>query len=265
MGYGVPYKGSKQKIAEWVISYLPEAETFVDLFAGGCAVTHCAMLSGKYEHFIINDLEPGITQLFVGAINGKYHNDDRWISREMFELLKGGDPYVRYCWSFGNNGRNYIYARELEPYKKLLHELLHCQTVNGRRLLYKQTIRALNDYLIAAKKYMGFPPQNKRLESLERLQSLERLELDYQEVPIPENSVIYCDIPYKGTDGYNTGAFDYDRFYDWACSQTQPIYISEYDMPQDRFEIVAEKEKCCTLSATNNKRKTIERIYRPRQ
>ena len=263
MGYGVPYKGSKQKIAEWVISYLPAAETFVDLFAGGCAVTHCAMLSGKYEHFIINDLEPGITQLFADAINGKYHNDDRWISREMFELLKDGDPYVRYCWSFGNNGRDYIYARELEPYKKLLHELLHCQTVNGRRLLYRQTIRALNDYLITTKKYMGFPLQS--LQSLERLESLESLELDYQEVPIPENSVIYCDIPYKGTDEYNTGAFDYDRFYDWACSQTQPIYISEYDMPQDRFEIVAEKEKRCTLPAFSNKRKTIERIYRPRQ
>lgn len=75
----------------------------------------------------------------------------------------------------------------------------------------------------------------------------------------------YCDIPYKDTDEYNTGAFDYDRFYDWACSQTQPIYISEYDMPEDRFEIVAEKEKRCTLSASNNARKTIERIYRPKQ
>ena len=48
MNYGLPYQGSKNAIAEWVIGQLPEAETFVDLFCGGCAITHAAMLSGKY-------------------------------------------------------------------------------------------------------------------------------------------------------------------------------------------------------------------------
>lgn len=32
--YGMPYKGSKSKIAEKLIEKLPQAETFVDLFGG---------------------------------------------------------------------------------------------------------------------------------------------------------------------------------------------------------------------------------------
>lgn len=37
--YGLPYKGSKSRITEWVVSNLPRADTLVDLFCGGCAVT----------------------------------------------------------------------------------------------------------------------------------------------------------------------------------------------------------------------------------
>ena len=35
MRYGLPYKGSKNQIAKWLIDQLPPAETFVDLFFGG--------------------------------------------------------------------------------------------------------------------------------------------------------------------------------------------------------------------------------------
>ena len=56
------------------------------------------------------------------------------------------------------------------------------------------------------------------LERLERLQSLERLEItqmSYDEVPILPDSVIYCDIPYRNTDGYGDdkkNTFDYEKF-----------------------------------------------------
>lgn len=33
--YGTPYKGSKSAIADWIVDNLPEADTLVDLFAGG--------------------------------------------------------------------------------------------------------------------------------------------------------------------------------------------------------------------------------------
>ena len=54
--YGLPYQGSKNSIAEWVIDHLPPADTLGDLMAGGCAVSHAALLSGKYKHVIANDI-----------------------------------------------------------------------------------------------------------------------------------------------------------------------------------------------------------------
>ena len=56
--YGVPYRGSKNRIAEDIIALLPTGKRFVDLFAGGCAMTHCALLSDKWESVLSNDLYP---------------------------------------------------------------------------------------------------------------------------------------------------------------------------------------------------------------
>lgn len=35
MRYGMPWQGSKSRIAEWVVDILPPSHTLVDLFAGG--------------------------------------------------------------------------------------------------------------------------------------------------------------------------------------------------------------------------------------
>lgn len=142
MRYGLPYKGSKNKIAKEIVEQLPEAAHFYDLFAGGCAVTQAAMLSGKWETYTINDVDD-VVELFTDAVAGKYRNEKRWISRQDFEMLKDTDPYVRYCWSFGNNGRSYLYNNTLEPYKKAVHRMLHAETVKERRVLYRTVIREL--------------------------------------------------------------------------------------------------------------------------
>lgn len=118
--FGISYMGSKNKIVKALISQLPSAKYFVDLFAGGCAMTHGAMLSGKYERFIANDISDA-PSLFQRAINGEFRDEKRWISRDDFFALKDSDPYVRYLWSFGNKGSGYLYSKEIEPYKKAYH------------------------------------------------------------------------------------------------------------------------------------------------
>ena len=119
--YGVPYMGSKNDIAVQIIEHLPQARNFYDLFAGGCAVTHAAMVSGKFRNFICNDLQGMGVQLFINSIEGRYANENRWISREYFARLKDTDPYVALCWSFGNNMQNYMYSVEVEEWKHALH------------------------------------------------------------------------------------------------------------------------------------------------
>ena len=120
MMLGVPYQGSKNQIAKWIIDNLPEDEILVDLFAGGCAVTHAALLSGKWNKVIANDIGDA-PEVFCNAIDGKYADEKRWISREDFQNLKDTDPYVSLCWSFGNDRSSYLYAQEVEPWKKALH------------------------------------------------------------------------------------------------------------------------------------------------
>lgn len=121
MKYGLPYKESKNKLAERIVSLLPKRTHLIDLFCGGCAVSHAALLRNKYEHIHINDINWMCPTLFIDALNGKYQNETRWISREDFFRLKDTDPYVAVVWSFGNNLRDYLYSKEIEPLKKAIH------------------------------------------------------------------------------------------------------------------------------------------------
>lgn len=124
MKYGLPYKGSKNKLAERIVRLLPRRTNLVDLFCGGCAVSHAALLMGKFEHIYINDINWMCPTLFMDALQGKYANDTRWISREDFFRLRDTDPYVAMVWSFGNNMRDYLYSKEIEPLKKAIHYAL---------------------------------------------------------------------------------------------------------------------------------------------
>ena len=118
--FGVSYKGSKNRIGEKLLEQIPPADIFVDLFAGGCAMSHIALLSGKYKKVIANDINK-TPELFLKAINGGFKNECRWISREEFHRLKATDMYIACVWSFGNNLTWYLYGEHLEPYKKAYH------------------------------------------------------------------------------------------------------------------------------------------------
>lgn len=378
MKYGLPYKGSKNKLAERIVSLLPKRTHLIDLFCGGCAVSHAALLRNKYEHIHINDINWMCPTLFIDALNGKYQNETRWISREDFFRLKDTDPYVAVVWSFGNNLRDYLYSKEIEPLKKAIHYAIFFRDYSlgkdlGYDLSFIEPISDIQRRYAAVKRYFSqfghFQQQSfeggvesnhqlqvehvtrggriieiaehrglrttqyqpsvlrggqiasVRLETIERLTNvhqnfnirnaaaesagfkkkidranfateneptaLHRLQyrerqlslprnsggrfsnitssvLDYAKVEIPDDSVIYCDIPYEDTNVYNKAeGFDYERFYDWCEHQTQPVFISSYQMPDDRFDCIEEFSHRSTLSATANNLVT-ERIYVPK-
>ena len=119
--YGLPYMGSKNKLAEEIVNFLPQKKVLVDLFGGGGAISVCASQSGKYEKIIYNELNSLISETFQKAINGEYENEHRWVSREEFEKLKKTDGYVAICFSFSNNCNTYMYGPKIEPYKRAYH------------------------------------------------------------------------------------------------------------------------------------------------
>lgn len=290
MRYGIPYKGCKSKYAEQILSYIPSADNFYDLFCGGGAITHCALLQNRWKNYIMNDIDKGLSQLFVDAVNGKYKNEKRWISREEFFKLKDTDAYVRYIWSFGNNGRDYLFGRNVEEIKRLGHNavcgdiqplenllgidlsvLLTINDIQDRRRKLGRIVSSLLKEGNNGKRFELEQLENiqriEKLQSLQQLERLQQLEQDYSTIEILPNSVIYCDIPYKSTNAYgktNKQTFNHEAFYDWCERQTNPVFISEYSMPENRFKCIMEIETRSTLSATNNNKKSAERLFVPK-
>nr|DAG40653.1 MAG TPA: DNA adenine methylase [Caudoviricetes sp.] len=281
--YGVSYKGSKSKIVDKLAEVIPYRgiDNFYDLFAGGCAVTHKMYLEGRYKHYYANDINGQALRLFCDGLKGKYANETRWISREDFFNLKDSDPYVSCCWSFGNNQRDYLYSKIIEPYKKACHYAIVFNDFSLLRQLYpsvseacEKTLKGITDIherrikfrnIVKSRlndgdntQFLETSGEMDRLESLERLERLQSLEgsiSDYRAVEIKPNSVIYADIPYIATNTYdNTSSviqpFNHEDFYDWCCKQNELVLISEYYMPEDRFTKVWGTNHVQSLCAT---------------
>lgn len=288
MMYGLPYQGSKNRIAEQIIGNLPKAEHFYDVFGGGGAITHCAILSCKYKYVHYNELNPLICKAFRMAINGDFRNNTQWVSREDFNNLKKIDPFVAICWSFGNNLNMYMYGKEKEPWKKALHWLYINQNDSLMRsfglnppVFYSRTearawIRQNKQEI--KQKYISWYKKTflteiefasdrieklQSLESLERLKSLERRILitnnSYKDLSFEQNSVIYCDPPYKNTKGYNNSEFDFDKFESWVESQKQTVFISEQN-EYSKWNLIWCKD-IQNRYANGNKSRRFERLY----
>lgn len=85
--YGIPYMGSKGKIAEDIISFLPKSENFYDLFGGGFSISHCALISKKWNNVFYNEINKDTVELVKKAINGDFNYCKfmpEWVSREDF-------------------------------------------------------------------------------------------------------------------------------------------------------------------------------------
>ena len=263
VSFGVPYRGSKNSIAQWVVDNLPPAEVFVDLFAGGCAVTHAAMLSGKFARYIVNDLGDA-PDVFIKAANGGYADYDVVPTREDFKTTT--DYATKLLYSFGNNCRDYLWGTQIERVKVVASRMLIAPTLHERRMWYKDFIKCLEDMHITA----GLA-QLQGLERLERLQRirglrdmdrLERLRVDYRDVDLPEDAIIYADPPYRGTDcsGYAGGSFDYHAFDAWLAECGRLVIVSEYTCPAGCVKI-ASRPKIVLMAANGNRSVKDEGLY----
>ena len=247
----MPWMGSKSDIAWQVVNAIPKGETFVDLFFGGGAITHAAMVSKRWDNFIANDIL-GTPDIFIKAVRGELKGYDRFVSRSEFKA--SDDIVVKMLWSFGNNLRSYLWSPENERLKGIATQMLTAKTLESRRMYFMNFIGALKkediqniDRLqwierLEGLQYLQGLERLERLQSLQGLEMLERLQglkCDYRAVTIPRGGVVYCDIPYNGTCGY-IGGFDHEAFYEWFSSLKVPAFCSEYDAP---FTMVAEWDK----------------------
>ncbi len=288
--WGCPYMGSKDKIAESIAMIFPKATHFYDLFGGGFSISHCMVLNKRhrFQHFHYNEIKADIVDLVKRAVAGEFNYDSfkpKWISREdFFDNLD--DPYIRVCWSFGNNQKTYLFG-DIEPYKKSMHMAVifdqfdetaskvlgfsswpsEVKTVKQRRFYLGQKVAF--DSKGMSRGELQQLQQLERLQQLEQLQRLEQFErlerlhftaLDYRDVEILPSSVVYCDIPYQGTGCYGNN-FNHKDFFDWAASRPFPVYISEYNIDDHRFKLVYTVDKRSEFSVKKSNTIMSEKVY----
>lgn len=79
----------------------------------------------------------------------------------------------------------------------------------------------------------------------------------------PDNSIIYCDIPYCGTTQYSVSKdFNYDLFWNWCRRMKKDghkVFVSEYNAPKD-FVCVWERQVTNSMNPKITY-KPIERLF----
>lgn len=194
---------------------------FVDLFAGGCAMTHAAIKSGRFDKVIANDLSVA-PQVFKKAVEQGADDWIEWVSREEFKELDTNtvDGLAKaLMFGFGYKINTYGYSHDNEIKDKKLYDryILTGERPRGRC------------------RQIGVKNAFDRVRGSVDLSSLVISQNDYSAVDIPFGSVVYADIPYKGTEKYGLGKnkiiFDYNRFYRFLDEADFPIFISEFSCP----------------------------------
>ena len=235
------YKGGKGRIADEILaimlnSMLPD-QTFIDAFCGGCAVIQ--RVPREYRR-IAND-----NNRYLIAMLQRLTTDDKW------------KPTTDIPRNFYNDVRTSYYADDGRYDDALIGWVGWMASRNGRFF-----DGGYSGFGKDGRDYIGENIRN-ITRQLDDLRGVEWFSGDYAAIPIPPESLIYCDPPYKGTTGYRTGrGFDYPRFYDWCRKMKKEghqVFVSEYQMPPD-FDCIWEKELTNSLHPTKTMRPT-ERLW----
>lgn len=230
------YFGGKAKIAKVLVpelqKYISEGQTFVDAFCGSCNV-----LSGiKATKRIGNDLHEELISLHKAVQSGWIPPSH--ISEEEYKNAREGgvEDHLKAFIGFGCSfsGKYFGgYAR---------NNIGHNYARSAKNGLLKKH-KTMEDVIFTSGKY--------------------------NEIDIPKNSTIYCDIPYKGTTGYSTGCFNHEEFYRWAASmkeQGHTILVSEYErnVPVDWDIVWRHESRKSIRNKVGIQEETVEVLMCPR-
>jgi site-specific DNA-adenine methylase len=284
---GLPYQGSKRKLAKKIVDYIiehnPNATVFYDLFGGGGAITFEALKRKQFKKVVYNELDTGIVELLKkiqkDGVTDEFY---KWVSRETFNKLKKEDTWesglIRTCWSFGNGHTSYMFGAGIEEPKRLMHtvvvdcceesldrlsieynlnipkEILAIEHMNSRRLAIRRALKT-NGIRFDMEQFGSI----RQLEGIQSPLQNDKLEihnqsaLDFVIDTAPEETVVYLDPPYAGTRKYLKDV-DHNSLYEFIEKNSEyKIYVSSYESPLD---CVAEYRHRTTKGANINREVT---------
>ena len=117
--FGVPYMGGKNATAENIVSMFPRSRRLLDLFGGGASVTHAALVSGRFDQVVYNDIDPLMVDMLKRLMADPLP-PLRFVGRDEFKERYKVDPMVFFCWKFPSASMHYVFG----PGKEKLHELI---------------------------------------------------------------------------------------------------------------------------------------------
>ena len=226
------YQGGKARVAKKYAEIFRElrvgGQAYVEPFVGGGWVIQ--NMDGKR---IAGDLHSGLIRMWTDIGNGwlPYKNID--LTEELYNEIKRGsrigafESFVGFTCSFaGAYFSTYARCGGLIDYYQ-----------RACRSMYKQApmMRGIDFHCCS-----------------------------YDNLPIPDNSLIYCDPPYSKKRGYRgTGGFDSDKFWQWCIYMSKSghtVIVSEFSCPDDICDIIYSKERKITANG-NAVRSSIEYLY----
>lgn len=227
--------GSKRRIAKEIIPIIlkdyKQGQTFYDLFCGGCNLVD--KIPDNIPR-VANDINKYVIALFE-EMQKKQIRVPFIGEIEYKNIQKNKDNYPD--WLVGYAGFQLSFGAKF---------------FGG----YRRDKAGVRDY------------ENEAQQNLKAQQNLIKniqfYNLNYWEVPLKANSIIYLDPPYKNSTLYKTEKFDYDRFYDWCIEKHKEghkVFISEYYMPEDKFVSIWEKEINSSLTKNTGAKKGIEKLW----
>ena len=212
------YRGSKNKLAKYILEHLPSGKYFIEPFVGGGNMTRHAVESNKFEIFLCSDINDYVIEYFNALKNGWF--PDKHYSREQFNEMK-------------------VYHRNKDYSKYSKAEIC---TVGFSCDFLAKFLTSYHHGKNGSKPYIK--PYTNAEKDIKFVNACEFQCCSYKEIEIPEKGcIIYCDPPYQSVQGYPTGVFDHEEFYEWAkeMSKDHHVYVSEENMPAG-WECIWQKE-----------------------
>ncbi len=120
--FGLPYMGSKNATAENIVSMLPRGRRLLDLFGGGASVSHAALVSGRFDQVVYNDIDPLMVDM-LNRLKDEPLAPLRFVDRVEFKERYKVDPMVFFCWKFPGARPEYIYGPGTEKLYELTFKL----------------------------------------------------------------------------------------------------------------------------------------------
>lgn len=243
----VKYMGSKARLAKQILPIIlkdrQQGQWYVEPFGGGansiCEVDN-PRLYNDFNHFLSIFFKEAVAGVFIPpeSIDRDLYN---W-ARKQYQI--GGTEHTALIGYIGVNG-----------------------SYGGR--WFDGGYAGVTTTKQGKERNYPLEAYNNVMEQLPKLEGCVFKYGDYKELSIPENSIIYCDPPYRGTKEYKSAkksGFDSDEFWGWCRERSKDghqVYISEYTAPDD-FVCLWEKEVSSSLRSNgviSGDKKSVEKLF----